>query len=98
MRYVWLLKQLADAGLSEFCEVSLKLSSLGQSLDGDGEQIALEHARTVCSAARDAGTTVTIDMEDHTMTDATLSAVRELRKDFPTVGCRRSGKPAPHRG
>jgi proline dehydrogenase len=84
--YVWLLKQLADAGLSEFCEVSLKLSSLGQSLGSDGERSALEHAHTVCGAARNAGTTVTIDMEDHTMTDATLSAVRDLRKDFPSVG------------
>jgi proline dehydrogenase len=84
--YVWLLKQLADAGLAEFCEVSLKLSSLGQSLGADGDRIALEHAHGICTAARDAGTTVTVDMEDHTTTDATLSAVRELRKDFATVG------------
>ena len=34
--YVWLLKELADAGLADFCEVSLKLSSLGQSLEKDG--------------------------------------------------------------
>jgi proline dehydrogenase len=84
--YVWLLKELADAGLADFCEVSLKLSSLGQSLEKDGERIALEHARTVCAAAREAGTTVTVDMEDHTTTDATLSAVRELRKDYPSAG------------
>jgi proline dehydrogenase len=84
--YVWLLKQLADAGLSQFCEVSLKLSSLGQALGPDGERIAIEHAHAVCAAARDAGTTVTIDMEDHTATDATLSAVRELRNDFADVG------------
>jgi proline dehydrogenase len=83
--YVWLLKELADAGLADFCEVSLKLSSLGQALSADGEQIALENARTVCAAARTAGTTVTVDMEDHTTTDATLSAVQELRKDFPSV-------------
>jgi proline dehydrogenase len=28
----------------------------------------------------------TIDAEDHTTTDSTLSIVRELRKDFPTLG------------
>jgi proline dehydrogenase len=32
------------------------------------------------------GTTVTVDMEDHTTTDATLSTVRDLRVDFPWVG------------
>ena len=84
--YVWLLKELADAGLADFCEVSLKLSSVGQSLSVDGDRIALDHARTVCAAAREAGTTVTVDMEDHTTTDATLSAIQELRKDFPSVG------------
>jgi proline dehydrogenase len=84
--YVDLLNNLAEAGLAEFCEVSLKLSSLGQALGADGDQIALEHARVVCAAARDAMTTVTIDMEDHTTTDATLAALHALREDFPSVG------------
>ncbi|MGH8889037.1 MAG: proline dehydrogenase family protein [Acidothermaceae bacterium] len=84
--YVELLKLIADAGLAEFAEVSLKLSSLGQSLAGDGERIALEHARAVCEAAKAANTTVTLDMEDHTTTDSTLAALRELRVDFPDVG------------
>ena len=35
---------------------------------------------------RNAGTTVTLDMEDHTTTDATLETLRELRQDFPSVG------------
>jgi proline dehydrogenase len=84
--YIDLLNQLAGAGLSEFCEVSLKLSSVGQALRPDGDRIALDHAHAICAAARNAGTTVTIDMEDHTTTDATLSAIRELRQDFPSVG------------
>jgi proline dehydrogenase len=84
--HVDLLDQLAGAGLAEFCEVSLKLSSIGQALKPDGERIALEHAHAICAAARNAGTTVTIDMEDHTTTDATLGAVHELRQDFPSVG------------
>lgn len=84
--YADLLSRIADAGLAEFAEVSLKLSSLGQALDHDGEQIALDNARKVCAAAAAAGTTVTLDMEDHTATDATLAAFRALRVDFPAVG------------
>ena len=49
-------------------------------------KIALENARTICRAARNAGTTVTLDMEDHTTTDSTLATLRELRKDFPETG------------
>jgi proline dehydrogenase len=52
----------------------------------DGEKIALENARRICEAAADAGTTVTLDMEDHTTTDSTLSIARELRADFPWLG------------
>ncbi len=84
--YVELLQRMAEAQLAEFAEVSLKLSSLGQALHQDGEQIALDHARQVCAAAAAAGTTVTLDMEDHTTTDKTLAALKELRIDFPTTG------------
>lgn len=84
--YVDLLGQLGGAGLSRGAEVSVKLSAIGQALPGDGHRIALENARTICHAARNAGTTVTLDMEDHTTTDSTLSILRELRKDFPETG------------
>ncbi|ADB35399.1 Proline dehydrogenase [Kribbella flavida DSM 17836] len=84
--YVELLKQLAAAGLTQHAEVSVKLSAVGQALPGDGEKIALENARTICLAARNAGTTVTLDMEDHTTTDSTLGILHELRKDFPETG------------
>jgi len=67
-------------------EVSLKLSALGQALPHDGEKIALENARTVCEAAQRAGVWVTVDAEDHTTTDSTLSIVRDLRVDFDWVG------------
>ena len=53
---------------------------------GGGHKIALENARAICRAARNAGTTVTLDMEDHTTTDSTLAILRELRKDFPETG------------
>ena len=53
---------------------------------GDGEKIATENAQLICEAALEAGTTVTIDMEDHTTTDSTLAIVRELRSDYPWLG------------
>lgn len=67
-------------------EVSLKLSALGQALPRDGEKIALENAHTICQRAQKAGVWVTVDAEDHTTTDSTLSIVRELRADFDWLG------------
>jgi proline dehydrogenase len=67
-------------------EISLKLSALGQSLPDDGHAAALANAHKVCAAADAAGVWVTVDAEDHTTTDSTLAIVRELRKDFPTLG------------
>jgi proline dehydrogenase len=84
--YVDLLKQHTAQGLSRSAEVSVKLSAIGQALPDVGHKTALENARTICRAARNAGTTVTLDMEDHTTTDSTLAILRELRKDFPETG------------
>jgi proline dehydrogenase len=67
-------------------EVSLKLSALGQALPRDGEKIALENAHAICEKAHDVGAWVTVDAEDHTTTDSTLSIVRELRTDFDWLG------------
>jgi proline dehydrogenase len=84
--YLDLLRALSDKGLSRNSEVSVKLSAVGQALPEVGEKVAIENARTICHAARNAGTTVTLDMEDHTTTDSTLGILRELRKDFPETG------------
>ncbi|MDX6234873.1 MAG: proline dehydrogenase [Nocardioidaceae bacterium] len=84
--YLTMLKLLADDGLTPAAEVSVKLSAVGQSLAGDGEQFALDNALAICEAARNVGTTVTLDMEDHTTTDSTLGILRELRRDFPDTG------------
>jgi len=84
--YVEVLASLADAGLARRAEVSVKLSAIGQALPDVGHKTALENARVICRAARNAGTTVTLDMEDHTTTDSTLAILRELRKDFPETG------------
>jgi proline dehydrogenase len=81
--YREVLGALAAAGLARGTEVSMKLSALGIALD---PSIAYEHARRVCAAAREAGTTVTVDMEDHTTTDVTLEMIGRLRRDFPDVG------------
>jgi proline dehydrogenase len=67
-------------------EVSLKLSALGQALDRDGTKIALENAHIICARAEQAGVWVTVDAEDHTTTDSTLSIAADLRAEFSWVG------------
>jgi proline dehydrogenase len=91
--YLGLLQALDRAGLAErlgpltpCAEVSVKLSAIGQALPVDGEKIAIEHARRICAGARAVGAMVTLDMEDHTTTDATLATLVELRADFPETG------------
>jgi proline dehydrogenase len=81
--YLRMLDGLAAGELTPAAEVSVKLSALGQSFD---EKLAEEHARAICVKATEAGTTVTLDMEDHTTTDSTLEVLARLRQDFPTVG------------
>jgi proline dehydrogenase len=81
--YVRALASLADAGLTPGAEVSVKLSALGQRFD---EKLAYEHARAICVAAAKAGTTVTLDMEDHAITDSTLDILHRLRADHPGTG------------
>ena len=83
--YVTLLRRLAEAGLADRAEVSVKLSALGQALP-DGDAVALANARTICAAAAEAGTTVTLDAEDHTTTDRTHATLAALREEFPTTG------------
>ena len=84
--YLDLLEQLAAAGLARNAEASVKLSAIGQALPEVGPKLATENARRICQAAHQIGTTVTLDMEDHTATDLTLTALRELRKDYPETG------------
>lgn len=67
-------------------EVSLKLSALGRALGRDGAKIARDNAFAICAAAQRAGVWVTVDAEDHTTTDTTLSIVRDLQADFDWLG------------
>ena len=84
-QYVHLLGKLAAEGLTEggAVEVSVKPTGLGLLLD---ERVATEHLERIAVAARDAGTTVTVDAEDHRTTDASLRIATALRERFGTVG------------
>lgn len=83
--YLSLLRRLHDENLSDVAEVSVKLTAAGMGLPG-GRQIALDNAGSICAAARETGTTVTVDMEDHTVTDLTLGIVDALRETYPETG------------
>jgi proline dehydrogenase len=87
--YVRLLGRLAAAGMSGGgrAEVSVKPTAVGLDLPEHGEKTARENIARICAAAGAAGTTVTLDMEDHTKVDATLGILGQLRPDFPDLGC-----------
>ena len=79
--YLDLLSALGP--LAAHAEVSVKLTAVGQLLD---EGLARDNAARICAAAAEAGTTVTLDMEDHTTTDSTLRVLDDLRREHPWVG------------
>jgi proline dehydrogenase len=87
--YVALLERLAEAGLTTGgrAEVSVKPTAVGLGLPDHGEKTAAENIARICAAARAAGTTVTLDMEDHTRIESTLRLVGEIREDYPDLGC-----------
>jgi proline dehydrogenase len=95
-QYVQLLGKLAAEGLTEggAVEVSVKPTALGLLLGTEGaatpgvlgERVAAEHLERIAVAAREAGTTVTVDAEDHRTTDAGLRLATMLRTRFSSVG------------
>jgi proline dehydrogenase len=87
--YIRLLGRLSADGLAARgrAEISVKPTAVGLDLPGHGDKTALANIRRIAAAARNAGTTVTVDMEDHTRVDRTLRMVAELRADFPDLGC-----------
>jgi proline dehydrogenase len=95
-QYTQLLGKLAAEGLTEggAVEVSVKATAVGLLLGADGasrpgvigERIATEHIEQIAAAADSAGTTVTLDAEDHRTTDASLRIAATLRSRYPSVG------------
>jgi proline dehydrogenase len=87
--YVRLLRRLGAAGLASGgrAEVSVKATAVGLDLPEHGEKTATENITRICAAATAAGTTVTLDMEDHTRIEATLRIAAQVRQEFPDLGC-----------
>jgi proline dehydrogenase len=87
--YVSLIEMLQAGGLTAGgrTEVSVKPTAVGLGLPENGEKTAAENIMRICAAAKTAGTTVTVDMEDHTRVEATLRVVDQVRADFPDLGC-----------
>jgi proline dehydrogenase len=87
--YIALLRRLDAAGMSAGgrAEVSVKPTAVGLDLAEHGEKTARENIARICAVAREAGTTVTVDMEEHTWVEPTLRIVGQLRPDFPELGC-----------
>ncbi len=94
-QYTQLLGKLAGDGLTEHgaVEVSVKPTAVGLLLGAEsgavspaGEHVAAEHIERIAVAARDAGTTVTLDAEDHRTTQAVLRIAGLLRTRFPCLG------------
>ena len=75
--YIALLERLDAAGLSAGgrAELSVKPSAVGLGLPEHGEKTAADNISRICAAAHRAGTTVTVDMEDHFWVEATLRLV-----------------------
>lgn len=86
--YVSLIGKLAAEGLTAegAVEVSVKPTAVGLYLAQDGERTASENIARIAAAARDVGTTVTVDAEDHVADDAAQRIVADLRGTCPDLG------------
>jgi proline dehydrogenase len=82
--YVDLLGKLAADGLTHggAAEVSVKPTAVGLYLGTAARNIA-----TICAAAREAGTTVTLDAEEYRAIEPTLAIAAELRAEHGDLGC-----------
>ncbi len=65
------------------CNVSIKLTAFGLSIDRDA---CVKNVRKVLTAASKHGMFVRFDMEDSPYTTKTLDLLREMRKEFTAVG------------
>jgi proline dehydrogenase len=83
--YLQLLGKLGAEGLTRGggVEVSVKATAVGLYVD---EQLAAANIERIAAAARDAGTTVTLDAEDHETVDVSLRIASTLRPRYPDLG------------
>jgi proline dehydrogenase len=84
--YVQLLGKLGAEGLTQggAAEVSVKPTAVGLFL---GPKLAADNIRRICAAAAEAGTTVTLDAEEHAVTTPALRIAAKLRADHGGLGC-----------
>jgi len=84
--YIELLGKLGAEGLTHggAAEVSVKPTAVGLFL---GARMAKENIARICTAARDAGTTVTLDAEEFAAIEPTLRIATQLRAEYPDLGC-----------
>jgi proline dehydrogenase len=84
--YVQLLGKLSADGLTHgvAAEVSVKPTAVGLFL---GPRIAVDNISRICAAAAEAGTTVTLDAEEHAAIEPTLRIAAKLRAEFGDLGC-----------
>ena len=84
--YVQLLGKLGAEGLTHrgAAEVSVKPTAVGLSLSPD---LAAGNIARICAAAAQAGTTVTLDAEEHPAIEPTMGIAAKLRADHPDLGC-----------
>ena len=84
--YIELLGKLAAEGLTHggAAEVSVKATAVGLFL---GARLAKENISRICAAAREAGTTVTLDAEEFAAIEPTLRIAAQLRAEHGDLGC-----------
>ena len=84
--YIQLLGKLGAEGLTYggAAEVSVKPTAVGLFL---GTRTAKGNITRICQAAREAGTTVTLDAEEFAAIEPTLRIAAQLRADYGDLGC-----------
>lgn len=83
--YVKTLEVLQTADLLDRVDLSVRASDMGINLP-DGHNIAAANIRALAAAATDAGTSVTVDMEDYSTVAATMDVFDEVFAAYPTTG------------
>jgi len=84
--YIQLIGKLGAEGLTQggAAEVSVKPTAVGLFL---GTRTASANISRICAAARDAGTTVTLDAEEFAAIEPTLRIAAQLRAEYGDLGC-----------